>query len=169
MESWITALISLLCSTVITTVIGLVIKHYFNKQLKTKEEREVELRALRDEKNRREHEADMTRVVVDAMKPLEDKVDALNAKMDKLEDGTLSTLRNDILNCYYKCVEKGYRNDHDYQNMHHMFESYKALNGNSYVADIVKRFDEDLPTKEEYKTSKKKAASTQKKAVEKGA
>lgn len=161
MDSWIWGVICLGASTAFTTAVGLIIKHYFNKSLKIKEEKDVELRALRDEKNRREHHQDISQIVANATVPIVEKIDTLNAKMDKVEDGTLSTLRNDILMCYYNCVAKGYRNDHDYQNMHHMFESYKALNGNSYVADIVKRFDEDLQTKEEHnggvkKTHKKK-------------
>ena len=34
-----------------------------------------------------------------------------------------------------------------------MYDSYKDLNGNSYVEDVVNRFDE-LPTKEEYQAEK---------------
>ena len=157
MDSWVWSVITLGASTLFTTVVGLIVKHYFSKYLKIREEKDIELRALRDEKNRREHHQDMSQIVADATAPIAAKIDLLDAKMDKVEDGTLSTLRNDILMCYYNCVSKGYRNDHDYQNMHHMFESYKALNGNSYVADIVKRFDEDLPTKEEYKGDAKRA------------
>ena len=77
------------------------------------------------------------------------RLDKLDEKLDAIGDGTLSTLRNDILSCYYKCSEKKYRNDNDYTNIHDMYDSYKRLNGNSFVADVIERFDA-LPAKEEY-------------------
>lgn len=101
---------------------------------------------------------------------IDSRIDALENKIDHVGDGTLSGLRNSILTCYYKCVEKKYRNDYDYQNMHHMYDSYKDLNGNSYVEDIMTRFD-DLPTKEEYeaqivaRANKKKASAKKAKKV----
>ena len=77
------------------------------------------------------------------------RLDRLEDKLDAISDGTLSTLRNEILSCYYKCSEKKYRNDNDYTNIHDMYDSYKRLNGNSFVADVIERFDA-LPAKEEY-------------------
>ena len=62
-------------------------------------------------------------------------------------EGTKCSLRNDILTLYYKCCEKGYRNDYDYQNIHEMYDAYQELDGNSFIKDIMKRFDE-LPVKE---------------------
>ena len=97
----------------------------------------------------------MREAVSEEIKPLTADVGSIKEQLVKVENGALSTLRNDILTCYYKCVEKGYRNDYDYQNVHHMYDAYKDLNGNSYVADVVARFDA-LPTKEEYRASKKK-------------
>lgn len=101
------------------------------------------------QRKKEEKKAETLELAAEIVKPLETKLDNLTSKLDKVEDGTLSTLRNDILTCYYRCVEKHYRNDYDYQNMHHMFDTYKELNGNSYVADVMERFD-NLPTKEEY-------------------
>lgn len=78
-----------------------------------------------------------------------ERLDRLEDKIDAIGDGTLSTLRNEILSCYYKCSDKQYRNNNDYTNIHDMYESYKRLNGNSFVADVIERFDA-LPAKEEY-------------------
>ena len=61
--------------------------------------------------------------------------------MKAIGGGTLSSLRNDILTCYYRCVEKGYRNDWDYTNIHDLYKSYSELHGNSFVADVMERFD----------------------------
>ena len=90
-----------------------------------------------------------------------ERLDRLDDKLDAIGDGTLSTLRNDILSCYYKCNEKGYRNDNDYTNIHDMYDSYKRLNGNSFVADVIERFDA-LPAKEEYYKKKEQAAKKKK-------
>lgn len=82
------------------------------------------------------------------IKTLNEKVEALDVKLDPICDGTMSTLRDSILSCYYKCSEKGYRNDYDYENIHHMFDAYHELKGNSFVEDVMNRFDR-LPVKEE--------------------
>lgn len=83
---------------------------------------------------------------------VQNEIKEVNDKLDRVADGTLSTLRNDILNCYYKCREKGFRNDYDYTNIHDLWDAYKALNGNSFVEDVMNRFD-NLPPKEEFKAS----------------
>ncbi len=53
----------------------------------------------------------MQQIVDKAMAPVNKKIDVLMDKVSKTEEGTLSSLRNDILTCYYRCVEKGYRGD----------------------------------------------------------
>jgi len=129
-------------------------------------QKELELARFREEQHRQERKKDVLESVSEVVRPLENKIDTLTKKLDKVEEGTLSTLRNDILTCYYRCVEKGYRNDYDYQNIHHMYEAYAELHGNSYVADVMKRFD-DLPVKEDVKEvsiSKPKKKSTSKPA-----
>lgn len=65
-----------------------------------------------------------------------------------MSEGELSSLRNDILTCYYRCREKGYRGDWDYTNIHDLYDAYKQLHGNSFIDDVMKRF-EALPAKEE--------------------
>lgn len=103
---------------------------------------------------------EMRTVFSEGFSPLEDKVDALGEKLDLINKGTLGTLRNDILEEYYKCQEKGYRNDYDYQNFMELYSAYHSLGGNCFVEDIKGRF-EKLPSKEDYK-----AALAQKKVAE---
>lgn len=152
--------ISLVGTTLITTVVGFVVKHYMNKQVKNKQEKERELQALRDERHRAERKRDTMDIIKETIAPLEKKIDDIGSKLSKVEDGTQSTLRNDILECYYKCLEKGYRSRYDYENVHHMYDSYKELKGNSYVAEVVKKFDEDIPSKEEWKQTHENKAKT---------
>lgn len=88
-------------------------------------------------------------IIAEEVKPICDKMDYINDRLEKIGNGTLSTLRNDILRCYYDCLGKGYRNDYDYENLHDLYDSYDELNGNSFVSDIMARFDA-LPTKEQF-------------------
>lgn len=173
--AWLIPLLTLIGNTFITTIIGLIIKTYFTKYLNKKNKEieeqqknfeELEKRRLAD--RRQDLKDDIIASISHGIEPITKKIEKIDERLEKVEDGTLSTLRNDILTCYYRCVEKGYRNDYDYQNMHHMYESYAELNGNSYVADIMDRFDE-LLTKEEFnkkKVTKKSIKKTSKKNSE---
>ena len=123
------------------TIAGLIWKDIYDKrknehkhieQLKTEESQNI----LRD-------------IIKAEIQPLNTQISEIINKMDCLSEGTLSSLRNDILTCYYRCREKGYRNDYDYQNIHDLFDAYAGLHGNSFICDIMKRFDK-LPTKEQY-------------------
>lgn len=123
------------------TIAGLVWKDIYEKkkqdikrknQLEEKEEQEVLRTVIKEE-------------MVDAIK----KVDVISDQLIKVSDGTLSSLRNDILTCYYRCHEKGYRNDYDYQNIHDLYKAYTELHGNSFIKDVIKRFD-NLLTKEQF-------------------
>lgn len=151
---------------VISVIVGPVCLAFVNYQLKKSEKKQEQKAAdklqqenrIREEL-RKERREEITAIVSEAVRPLTDEIKAVDSKLSRVSDGTLSTLRNDILTCYYKCLEKGYRNDYDYQNIHHMYDSYKDLNGNSYVEDVVNRFDE-LPTKEEYQAEKFKRKNT---------
>lgn len=153
---WVISLISLVVSTAVTTVVGLVITRAVKRHYKQKDEKEAateaelaELKRRRDSETRTMLRQDVQQVVDNAIQPVTEKIDILVDKISKTEEGTLSSLRNDILTCYYRCVEKGYRGDWDYENIHHLFAAYSALNGNSFVGDVMKRFDE-LPTREDY-------------------
>jgi hypothetical protein len=146
----------------LSVAIPLVIKHYLQKYIDARDAKNVELEQLRHDKRREERKQEIREIVVESVEPinsqiedLSNKVDGINDQLKKVEDGALSTLRNDILTCYYRCAEKGYCNDYDYTNIHHMYESYDALKGNSFVADIIKRFDK-LPRKEETKKKSNK-------------
>ena len=84
--------------------------------------------------------------------PIANQISQIDQNLKLVTEGTLSTLRSEILRCYYSCVDKGYRTDYDYQNIHELYEAYNGLHGNSFVHDVVNRFNE-LPTKEEIKKS----------------
>lgn len=125
----------------IPTLIGLFWKDLHDKK---KENSDV-----KKEQRKKEFQANVREVLQEELKPLNNSIDSLEKKLDLVADGTLSTLRNNIKDCFYRCYEKGYRNDYDFKNIHALYKSYRNLNGNSFIEDIMHRFD-SLPPKEDF-------------------
>lgn len=159
-SSAVISIVGTVLALALSVAIPLIIKHYLQKYIDKKDAENLELEQLRHKERREERKQEIREIVVESVEPINaqindisNKVDGINDQLKKVEDGALSTLRNDILTCYYRCTEKGYCNDYDYTNIHHMYESYDALKGNSFVADVVKRFDK-LPRREDVKKKK---------------
>lgn len=174
MPEWLTIILALGGSALITGVVGYILQRTLYKRaeekdkLKAEEQEKLqkekeEFDRFRDEKIRQERIKDVT----DVLKPISDKIDKIDKKLDATAEGTLASLRNDILTLYYKCCEKGYRNDYDYQNIHEMYDAYKELDGNSFITDIMKRFD-DLPVKETTVPTKTVERKTKKQVLNEG-
>ena len=78
---------------------------------------------------------------------VKDNVEILQQELKANSAGTLATLRNELLTAYYNCAAKGYRNESDTKNIQLMFDEYRALHGNGFMAyDIRPEFD-NLPYK----------------------
>ena len=136
-------IVSLIISVLsLSTLSGLLWKTFYDKKMAESDH----MKKLKKEERLEE----LRKMIADQVLPIVETIGQVKEKLDQVGDGTLSSLRNDILKCYYDCLAKGYRNDFDYENLHDLYTSYDGLNGNSFVADIVKRFDE-LPTKEQYR------------------
>lgn len=161
MENWVVSIISIVGSAIVTTVVSLVLTRVINKQFKQKDEAQEALEQRRTAERRTEIDT----LIKDQLNPIKENIKTLQTSIDKIGDGTLSSLRNDILTCYYRCVEKGYRNDYDTTNLLDLNTAYKGLNGNSFISDIVTRF-RALPTKEEFKEKDVKLIKTKKTKTE---
>ena len=146
MPEWLITVISLVGSTIITTVVGVIVKCTMSKEF----EKQNRLKELEEREKSIKRSEELQRELSLQLGPIDKKLDAIEDKVNKSTNGTLSSLRNDILTCYYRCKEKGYRNDYDYQNIHDLFEAYEELGGNSFIKDIMNRFDH-LPAKEDVK------------------
>ena len=166
MPGWLITVISIAGSALISGVIGYLVKRSLDKYFKKRDEKEEQIKRqaqeLEELRAKQEQEA-LEKFIKEAIRS---ETEPLGKKLDAVANGTLSGLRNSILTCYYKCLEKGYRNDWDYQNVHHLNDSYLDLNGNSYVADVMRRFDE-LPTKEDWLKAKAKKKAPAKKSTKK--
>ena len=168
MPLWLTIVLALGGSALISTVIGFIttraLKNIADKKDKEKAEKEqkelkdkADLEKFRYQQEREERRNDTKDIVNDALKGINVQLQVLNKRFDHVDsvldihgEANLASLRNDILNFYYLCVDKGYRSDEDYTNMDDMYKAYVKLDGNSFIEDKIKEFKK-LPTKEQYK------------------
>ena len=162
MPDWVIAVISIAGSALISGVVGYLVKRtldkYFKKKDKEQQDKEEKLKKaeelLEAEKNLK-LEAMMNKVVEAHTDPIDQKLDLMEDKLTKVANGTVDTLRDRILSCYYKCLEKGYYTQYDYENIHHMNTDYINLDGNTFVAECIRKFDE-LPSEAEWKLKQSK-------------
>ena len=154
---WLLGGLGILLNLAVTTVVGILIKRWFTKhdekQAKIREEHE-RLAALEKEQERDRLKQEMDAHCNNQVNAMRQELGPIAKQLNCISNGTLSGLRNDILDCYYRCLEKGYRNDWDYTNIHDLYASYLSLGGNSFVADVMDRFDK-LPTKEQWEKGDK--------------
>lgn len=131
MQDWLSIVLALggstLCGLIVTTIWNKIAKH--NRRIQE----------LQEEKKTNE----LIDTIKENNKPIEEKIDLIAL-------GTQATLRNDLLNCYYACDQKGYKTYEDIQNFADMYEAYHNLHGNSFIEQTAKIFAK-LPTEEEFK------------------
>lgn len=63
----------------------------------------------------------------------------LQAEMTLQSEALKASIRNSILNLYYKCTAKSSITTYELQNLSELYENYKALGGNSFVTECVER------------------------------
>lgn len=63
--------------------------------------------------------------------------DKLQADMDKQSEALKASIRNSILNLYYKCMAKKSITTFELQNITELYSNYQALGGNSFVSHIM--------------------------------
>ena len=68
--------------------------------------------------------------------------DELQTEMSKQSEAIKANLRDSILNIYYKGMEKHYMTNFELQNLNELYQNYKALGGNSFIGECVKRLKE---------------------------
>ena len=108
MNEWLIALITVACSTIISTVVGLVIKRSFDKFFikKEKEEKEKEeqikrLKEFESQKEREEHKKDIREAIEEAIAPIKQD-------LSFIKKGTQAGLRHDLCLMADEWLVKGY-------------------------------------------------------------
>lgn len=61
----------------------------------------------------------------------------LKAEMNKQSEALKASIRNSILNLYYKCMSRGTITTYELQNISELYANYQALGGNSFVSLIM--------------------------------
>lgn len=72
----------------------------------------------------------------------------LKAEMNKQSEALKASIRNSILNLYYKCLAKGYITTFELQNVSELYANYKSLGGNSFISKVVDIMVNTLPVKD---------------------
>lgn len=72
----------------------------------------------------------------------------LKSEMTKQSEALKASLRNSILNLYYKCLAKGYITTFELQNVSELYANYKSLGGNSFISKVVDIMTNTLPVKD---------------------
>lgn len=70
---------------------------------------------------------------IDQNTKLEKDIDSLRGDIDDLRKGLQSSLRNSILNLYYKCMSRGSITMFEKQNLMEMYASYVGLKGDQFI------------------------------------
>lgn len=151
----------LLCLIGVPTLATLIVTSvykYFTEQSKRARRKKEEERSRTIQKACDTSLDNMVKAHIDPLRKdisqVKDNVEVLQQELKANSAGTLATLRNELLTAYYNCVAKGYRNESDTKNFHLMFDEYRALHGNGFMAyDIRPEFD-NLP----YKTPEEEMA-----------
>ena len=63
-------------------------------------------------------------------------------QMDKIADGTKCQLRSEMLRSYYHNREEKNTRQYEYENFVKLYDSYKALGGNSFIDKIYDEIKE---------------------------
>lgn len=111
--------------TLSTLIVTTVFNHVVNSSKKAKAQR------------RQERKADLKELFDEFILPLDEKVNKMTEDLQSVASGTLASLRNDLLDCYYSCKAKGYRNTDDTKTFNNMFEAYTNLGGNDIIEEDV--------------------------------
>lgn len=70
------------------------------------------------------------------------EIGALCLFVVNINKSTKCTLRNDILDIYDRCKEKGKITHYQLQSLMYSYDRYKKLKGNSFVDEIIERVQE---------------------------
>ena len=72
---------------------------------------------------------------------LADTMSGVREDLDSLKTSLLCSLRDDILNSYWRCHDwQKFRSEWDTSNMESLYEQYHRLHGNSFVDHLMEEF-----------------------------
>lgn len=164
---WVFALITLAASTAVTTIVGLLIKRYFDKYVERKDkeaqeakENEKKLKELEEEKRRQERKEDVLLTMREELGPVIEKLDKLAEVIEYSREGTVTLLRELMKWDKDNFGSKGFVTAAEDASWHELYNTYKKLGGNHFKewVDAWKEDVESLPREApKKKTTRKKS------------
>lgn len=155
LPAWLITIISLVGSTIITTLIGLIIKHYFTKFMNKKEAEQLrrekehrELESLKEQKHREERRADVLENLNLVLKPIETKIDNIESSLALDKEATIINIRSTMKSMRDKYKVQGYADVGDKATWEELYNSYRAMGGNHFKEYVDQWREEvkDLPS-----------------------
>ena len=139
LPSWAVAVISLIGSTILTTLVGLVIRQSFKKYLDKQEERDTEsrkkdaeLKMFHDEEKRQQHRADIAEGVTTAIKPLDEKINRIEEVLTLDKAATITNTRAALKSMRDKYMAQGFADIGDKATWDELYSNYKNMGGNHF-------------------------------------
>lgn len=139
LPAWLITTISLIGSTIITTVVGLIIKHYFTKFMNKKEAEQLkrekenqELMEFREQKHREERKADVLENVGALIKPLEQKIDRIENIVLVDKEATITDIRASMKSMRDRYKAQGFADAGDKATWNELYDNYKQMGGNHF-------------------------------------
>lgn len=135
MPTWLTIVLALGGSAVISTIIAKIFKHIDDRIAEAKEikKKEEEYRIKAEERERQEA---WENKVVDLIKPLD-------TKLDRLTDGTISSLRADMMLMRDRFRDQGFASGNDKAAWNQLYKDYASLGGNHF-REYVDQWKEEI-------------------------
>jgi len=168
----VSALVTLILSGILVPICTKLVGHNMTKYFDKKDEKEREAKKKKEEdeaiakenaeklakidKQQQEEKLfeRMDAIVKKHTDPIDEELQKVEEDLHKVKNGTVDTLRDRILSSYYKCAKKGFYTQYEFENIHHMYDDYVELHGNSFVEKCIKDFD-SLDSEEKFMAKQK--------------
>lgn len=157
--SWVVTAIGFVLNTVVITAVTVVVTRHIEKRYQKRDqveterrERDAQLIQLQEAEKSRQMEEMMNkrcdlqiRTIREEMSKvhsqLGETMSMVRGNLDELKDSTLCSLRDDILNNYWRCHDwQKYRTGWDTSNIESLYAQYHHLHGNSFVDHLMEEF-----------------------------
>lgn len=143
MDSWVITIISLIGSTALSTLVGLLIKNKVSKKMDEQEE----LLELRQREVDAKQKASLEQALIEGLKPLSKQITDLSTLVGNSTRGTITLLREDMKRARDRLIDQRFASASDVASWHELYHTYTALGGNHFreYVDAWKEDVDDLP------------------------
>ena len=87
----------------------------------------------------------------DRLKTVEEHLKAMDEQLSLDSEGTLCTLRNQLLQSYNQAARKGYRTHYESESFRKTYNIYTAMHGNTFIQDDIETWFKEIPYKSDSK------------------